>query len=453
MSRRLFTDDVIATDRARLAKGRQPDGGWTVDLTSYSPAAALAGRGYTTVAAIVTLRPGGPGSGPDAERTMHEGRHRRAGTVVGDPGPDRPGRSRPPSSAFDQRRRDPVATSLLPASPSPGPVTGVGDPRRLAAVAAAELQGHAGDRDLDAVVATLQLACHVPIAVVNLVRPGLQTYAAEVGVGAPCTNVPDTLSFCAEVVDSGAALTVADAGSHPVYADNPLVVEGVVGAYAGAPLVDDGAVLGSVAMFDSATREFTARDLELLTHQAQLASTVLALRRASRTDALTGLPNRTMFDDRLAQAIARLDRHDALVAVMFVDLDGFKLLNDTRGHAVGDRVLAAVARRFAGALRPSDTLARVGGDEFVAVCEGLTRPEDADQVADRLIASVADGLELDGDHVPVGVSVGIAVTGDAGVDIGALMRAADQAMYHAKRRPGSTSAREPGLLPAGPPST
>lgn len=340
-------------------------------------------------------------------------------------------------------------TAPVPGSShAPGPVRGVGDPRRLAAVAAAELYGHAGDHDLDAVVATLRLGCHVPIAVVNIVRPGSQTYPAEIGVDSECTIVPDSLSFCAEVVDTGAALTVADAGSHPVYADNPLVVGGIVGAYAGVPLVDDGAVLGSVAMFDTVARAFTSDELELLAHQAQLASSVLALRRTSRTDALTGLPNRTLFDDRLALAVARLERRDALLAVMFLDLDGFKRLNDIRGHGAGDHVLAEVARRFGEALRPTDTLARIGGDEFVAVCEDLATAEDAEQVADRLIATVKDGLELDGDPVSVGVSVGIAVTGDADVDVAALMRAADRAMYRAKRRAGSAFVRDPALVRA-----
>lgn len=342
-----------------------------------------------------------------------------------------------------------MTTPVLGTSAASSPVTGVSDPRRLASVAAAELDGHAGDRDLDAVVATLQLGCQVPIAVVNIVRPDLQTYAAEVGVGAPCTNVPDALSFCAEVVDSGAAFVVADARAHPVYGANPLVADGVVGAYAGVPLIDDGVVLGSVAMFDGVARSFTAGELELLTHQAQLASSVLALRRSSRTDALTGLPNRTLFHDQLAQAVARLARRDALIAVMFLDLDGFKLLNDTRGHDAGDQVLAEVARRFSGALRSSDTLARVGGDEFVAVCDDLATPEDAEQVADRLIATVADGLELDGDDVPIAVSVGIAVTGDAAVDVAALMRTADQAMYRAKRLTGSSWVRGSGALAAG----
>lgn len=106
------------------------------------------------------------------------------------------------------------------------------------------MHGHLGDLELNAVVATLRIACAVPIAVVNIVTENMQTYPAEVGVGAPCTTVPDAVSFCAEVVDTRAPLAISDAREHPVYAQNPMVVDGVVGAYAGVPLVDDGVVLG-----------------------------------------------------------------------------------------------------------------------------------------------------------------------------------------------------------------
>jgi len=180
--------------------------------------------------------------------------------------------------------------------PSPDtPIRGVRNPQRLRAVAAAELHGHLDDPDLDAVVATLRLACGVPMAVINIVTENLQTYPAEVGVGAPCTQVPDGLSFCAEVVDSGLALAVADAAAHPVYSRNPMVLDGVIGAYAGVPLVDDGVVLGSVSIFGGSARKFSAEVLDIRGLQTRLASSVLALRRSARTDVLTGCPTETFF--------------------------------------------------------------------------------------------------------------------------------------------------------------
>ena len=317
-------------------------------------------------------------------------------------------------------------------------VTGTRNPHRLNAVARAELTGHLDDPDLDAVVATLRIACDVPIAVVNIVSADRQTYPAEVGIGAPCTDVPDELSFCAQVVDSGEALAIEDARSHPVYSHNPMVRDGVIGAYAGVPLVDDGFVLGSVSIFDDRVRTFSPDVLQILEHQARLAGSVLTLRRAARTDLLTGLPNRGLFLDRLTRALARLERQPGTACVLYLDIDRFKALNDTYGHHVGDAVLRELGRRVAGVLRPTDTLARLGGDEFVAVCEGLLDTAEAERVAARVLEATLEPwcVSDDAATVPVTVSIGLAVTVSADTQPKALVREADGAMYLAKHLGG-----------------
>jgi len=332
-----------------------------------------------------------------------------------------------------------VLLDQLPAHlEAPPLITGVRNPSRLRAVAEAELDGHLGDQGLDAVVATLHVACNVPIAVVNIVTVDMQTYPAEVGVGAPCTTVSDELSFCASVVDNGTALTVADAYTHPVYSQNPLVLAGAVGAYAGVPLLDNGYVIGAVSIFDSRAREFTTAELEILRHQALLASSVLALRRSARTDVLTGLPNRGLFLDRLTHALDRLQRHHDAVSVMFLDVDNFKEINDRYGHDVGDAVLVEMSERLKAAIRVPDTLARFGGDEFVALCEDLAGAEDAELVAAQMVAAVDKAWSIDGQAIPVSISIGIAVA-DSPVAVPAVMlRDADAAMYLAKKRPGSS---------------
>lgn len=343
-----------------------------------------------------------------------------------------------------------VSLDRLPAHPDAAePVTGVANARRLRAVAEAKLEGHLGDQGLDAVVATLHIACNVPIAVVNIVTVDMQTYPAEVGVGAPCTTVSDKLSFCACVVDRGSSLMVGDASVHPVYSQNPLVLAGVVGAYAGEPLLDNGFVFGAVSMFDSRAREFTTAELEVLRHQAMLASTVLALRRSARTDVLTGLPNRGLLLDRLTHALNRLQRHSDTVAVMFLDIDKFKSINDRYGHDVGDAVLAELSERLTVAMRTTDTLARFGGDEFVAICEDLSGADDAKRVAAHMIAAVGRKWTIDGQVIPVSISIGIAVADSPVADPTALLRDADTAMYQAKKLPGSswvvsTTAKRPG---------
>ena len=316
-------------------------------------------------------------------------------------------------------------------------IIGVRNPLRLEAVAAAELIGHLGDPDLDAVVATLRLASQSPIAVVNIVNADLQTYAAEVGVGATCTSVPDAFSFCAEVVNTGRALTVSDATKHTVYSQNPLVLAGAVGAYAGVPLVDHGVVLGSVAIFDDQARVFSPEVLEILRLQGQLAGSVLALRRSARMDSLTGLPNRALYLDRLTGALARLERNGGLVCVIYLDIDGFKIINDTYGHDGGDEILVELGRRLRRVLRPTDTLGRFGGDEFVILCEDFSSMSAAEDLVARMVGATSELWEIRGQSIPVHVSFGIAVTDSSRAEASGLLNDADAAMYVAKKVTGS----------------
>ena len=324
-----------------------------------------------------------------------------------------------------------------------GVVTGVRHPRRLKAVADADLAGHAGDPDLDAVVATLSLACSAPMAVVNLISGHRQTYAAEVGFGVPYSSVPDSLSFCAEVVDAGRALTVFDAAAHAVYSQNPMVLEGVIGAYAGVPLVYNGIVLGSVAIFDHHNRVFSAEVLDILEHQGRLAGSVLVRRRVGR-DALTGLPDRAVYRDRLEGALARLERRGGMVCVMYLDIDDFKSINDAFGHGGGDDVLVELGRRLTSVMRPTDTLARFGGDEFVVLCEGLSSVDEAEDIAARMVAATSEPWNICDRYASVHVSIGIAVTNSARASAAVLVGDADAAMYVAKKVRGSTTVLAPG---------
>lgn len=148
-------------------------------------------------------------------------------------------------------------------------------------------------------------------------------------------------------------------------------------------------------------------------------------------DDLTGLPNRLLLGDHLSQACARARRAGTHVAVLFLDLDNFKEINDSLGHVAGDQVLIEVAARLRGCLRETDTAARQGGDEFVVVCEDLTDPREADLVADRIDHALAAPLTAGATQVQVTASVGIATAGRA-ADPQDLLRSADTAMYRAK---------------------
>nr|MCU0298125.1 EAL domain-containing protein [Candidatus Nanopelagicales bacterium] len=154
-------------------------------------------------------------------------------------------------------------------------------------------------------------------------------------------------------------------------------------------------------------------------------------------DSLTGLLNRPALIDQINRALQRARRYGHRLAVMFIDLDRFKRVNDTLGHAAGDVLLVDCAKRITSVMREVDTVARLGGDEFVIVCENLTRSEDAREVAQRVTRMVAEPFSIDGDLAYVEASIGIAMSDGRNVTPDELLRDADIALYEAKQRHGS----------------
>lgn len=150
-------------------------------------------------------------------------------------------------------------------------------------------------------------------------------------------------------------------------------------------------------------------------------------------DALTHLPNRALFDDRLHQAIAAAQRNKAHLALMFIDLDKFKPVNDTYGHGVGDLLLMEVAVRIQDCLRDSDTAARIGGDEFVILLPAIESTADASKVGEKIRHSLNQPFELAGHTLQIGSSIGVAVYPEHGSEEKLLVKSADIAMYHAKK--------------------
>jgi diguanylate cyclase (GGDEF)-like protein/PAS domain S-box-containing protein len=159
---------------------------------------------------------------------------------------------------------------------------------------------------------------------------------------------------------------------------------------------------------------------------------------AALHDSLTNLPNRRLLRDRLDTALARAHRSPSTVAVLFIDLDHFKQVNDSFGHDAGDEVLISVAKRIHSALRSSDTVARLGGDEFVVVCEDVTDQSDVTLLAERIMAYVARPIDVRDTTVSVHASIGIALAGPRAESSEELIRLADVAMFQAKRRPDIT---------------
>lgn len=180
---------------------------------------------------------------------------------------------------------------------------------------------------------------------------------------------------------------------------------------------DNGAILEYVSLFIDITQR--KRSEEEIAYRANY-------------DALTGLPNRTLLAERLGQAMKQARRETARVAVMFIDLDFFKQVNDTLGHAIGDRLLQGVAERMRLCVRETDTVARQGGDEFVALLAGIEDKAVASKVAEKIIAQLGTPFMIEGNEIRIGASIGITLFPDDGQDVETLFHNADLAMYRAK---------------------
>ncbi|HXX52950.1 MAG TPA: EAL domain-containing protein, partial [Thermodesulfovibrionales bacterium] len=158
------------------------------------------------------------------------------------------------------------------------------------------------------------------------------------------------------------------------------------------------------------------------------------IRQLAFYDALTGLPNRSLFNDRLNQELAKARRHKGLLAIMFLDLDRFKVVNDTLGHAVGDLLLQEVGQRLRGIIREGDTVSRFGGDEFVMIFPDVAHLEDISSVAEKILRNLSYVYVLNGNEIHITASIGISVFPDSGDEQEVLLKNADTAMYFAKEQ-------------------
>ncbi|MBA2280049.1 MAG: EAL domain-containing protein [Acidimicrobiia bacterium] len=250
---------------------------------------------------------------------------------------------------------------------------------------------------------------------------------------------------------TGEAVSVPDLRTDSRFSRfTPRAVEAGLGAVFTFPLRHGDAALGALDLYRTSPGPLSASSMDaaqtladvvtayLLNAQAreELSDASARSHHVSVHDALTGLPNRLLLLERLDHAVLRARRSGKLAAVLFVDLDGFKLVNDLHGHSVGDELLVMVAQRLTAVLRPGDTLARLSGDEFVILCEDLDGAADADAIATRVGAALATPFFLADTEVEVTASVGIAFSGRGDQLSEQLLHDADTAMYQAKRGGG-----------------
>ncbi|MGA9748655.1 MAG: EAL domain-containing protein, partial [Nocardioides sp.] len=227
------------------------------------------------------------------------------------------------------------------------------------------------------------------------------------------------------------------------YADR-LFDEGVARAVLACPVPGSEGVWGALAVFSPDEHVWTPDEVAFA--EAVCAVLGAAVRRSELEeklehqalhDVLTGLPNRALAADRMELALSRARRHQTRIAVLLLDLDDFKGVNDSLGHAVGDQLLGELSHRLQAVLPGGDTVARLGGDEFVVICEDVTGPEEATALADRLLAACAEPFTLGAAPREITTSIGITLA-DGDGDVQTLLAEADIAMYRAKRdHPGS----------------
>ncbi len=257
---------------------------------------------------------------------------------------------------------------------------------------------------------------------------------------------------CLSAYVTGRAVSVPDlaaVNNYPVFGP-PAVAAGLAAVFT-FPLRHGEGRLGALDLYSDVTGELDDDDMRAAQTLADVAAAYVLNAQARETaqhtteqfresalhDALTGLPNRLLLQQRLEHAALRARRSRSIAAVLFADLDRFKRVNDTHGHAVGDELLVAVAERLSEVVRPGDTLARVSGDEFVFLCEDLAHLDDVERLAVRIVDAFVEPFALSGGlHLDVSASVGIAYCGQGEAVTHQMIANADTAMYQAKRRGG-----------------
>jgi diguanylate cyclase (GGDEF)-like protein/PAS domain S-box-containing protein len=250
-----------------------------------------------------------------------------------------------------------------------------------------------------------------------------------------------------------------DLGGASVWAGlgDQFVAAGIRANWAWTLRDEDGDVIGVLGLFLYEDRGPSRAERLLFAQMAHLAAIIVqrsrveaAIAHRAMHDALTDLPNRSLLVDRIEQAVALAHRNGGDAAVLFCDLDRFKVVNDSLGHPAGDRLLCGVAQRWQRLLRGGDTVGRFGGDEFLVVANAVGGPSGATALAQRLIAALVEPFEIDGVEVVAGVSIGVALASDEqGASADQLIRAADAAMYEAKGHGGGGFALFEGTMHDG----
>jgi len=316
--------------------------------------------------------------------------------------------------------------------------------QRLEAVRAYEILDTPPELDFDALTRVAAHVFNTPAAVVGLMDADRLWFKSRLGLDVP--QLDRQIAFCAfAIMRPDEPLVVEDLSKDPRFMHNPLVTQAPhLRFYAGAPLVDpSGHALGTIAVVDSQPRTLNDGQRAVLKDLSTLVITAmenrrraLLLGRLALTDHLTGLANRAHFDRTLESEMAHAMRTGEPFSVLYMDLDGFKEINDRFGHAAGDDVLREIARRLAEQVREEDAVARFGGDEFGVVMR-TSAQDSAQALAQRITKAVSAPIRIStGNTAVVGISIGLATYTEGMASGATLLDQADHALYEAKRQSG-----------------
>ncbi|NKB58184.1 MAG: diguanylate cyclase [Alphaproteobacteria bacterium] len=282
------------------------------------------------------------------------------------------------------------------------------------------------------VVKLVQQALKVPMCAVSLLDRQRQWFKARRGLGV--RETPRDISFCTHAIQQADAFIVSDAAEHPIFKGNPLVTgEPHIRAYAGIPLkTPDGYNLGSLCAIDDVPRDFQPHEISMLESFAKIVMEELELRQIASSDGLTGALTRRAWRETADTEIKRANRYGRPLSLAIMDIDKFKSVNDTYGHAAGDTVIKHLARLFMDSKRESDFFGRLGGEEFVLLM-AETSDVNAQHILERLREEFsAAPIENDaGNQINCSFSAGIAELSE-GEDLDPLLARADQCLYEAK---------------------
>jgi diguanylate cyclase (GGDEF)-like protein len=319
--------------------------------------------------------------------------------------------------------------------------------RRLKAVHSYDILDTPPEMDFDALTRVAAHAFNTPAAVIGLMDSDRLWFKSQLGLDVP--QLDRQIAMCAHALMSPSeAFVVEDLSQDPRFRHNPLVTQSPhLRFYAGVPLVDaDGFALGTIAVVDKQPRAFSDAQRASLQDMSRLVISslenrqrALLLSHLAMTDYLTGLANRVQFERTLNSELAHSRRTGESFTVLYMDLDGFKAINDAFGHAAGDEVLVEVAQRLTRQVRAEDLVSRFGGDEFGVFLRESQQDSD-ESLIQRIVETVSEPITLaSGVTVRIGISVGKSSYMNIVDNLSTLLTRADEALYEVKRKKNAAS--------------